>query len=47
MSQPQPFLAKIANGSLVIQILIGIVAGIVLAAVSTDAALKVGFLGSH
>ncbi|MBD8514162.1 serine/threonine transporter SstT [Photobacterium sp. WH24] len=46
MSQPQPFLAKIANGSLVIQILIGIVAGIVLAAVSTDAALKVGFLGS-
>ncbi|GAB6260666.1 serine/threonine transporter SstT [Photobacterium sp. CCB-ST2H9] len=46
MSQPQPFLAKIANGSLVIQILIGIVAGIVLAAVSTDAAMKVGFLGS-
>ncbi|KDM89676.1 serine/threonine transporter SstT [Photobacterium galatheae] len=45
MSQPQPFLAKIANGSLVIQILIGIVAGIALAGVHTETALKVGFLG--
>ncbi|MDO6705856.1 serine/threonine transporter SstT [Photobacterium sp. 1_MG-2023] len=46
MSQPQPFLAKIANGNLVIQILIGIVAGILLAGYSTDAAAKVEFLGN-
>ncbi|WP_036830693.1 cation:dicarboxylate symporter family transporter, partial [Photobacterium sanctipauli] len=34
-----------ANGSLVIQILIGIVAGILIATVSPENAMKVGFLG--
>lgn len=45
MNQTQPFLARVASGSLVIQILIGIVAGILLASVSPEAAVKVGFLG--
>ncbi|MGF1702177.1 serine/threonine transporter SstT [Photobacterium makurazakiensis] len=45
MNQTQPFLARIANGSLVIQILIGIVAGILIATMSPDSAIKVGFLG--
>ncbi|OAN11211.1 serine/threonine transporter SstT [Photobacterium jeanii] len=46
MSQSQPFLARVANGSLVIQILVGIVAGILLASVSPESATQVGFLGS-
>lgn len=46
MNQSQPFLARVANGSLVIQILIGIIAGIVLASVAPESAVKVGFLGS-
>ncbi|MGF1688153.1 serine/threonine transporter SstT [Photobacterium japonica] len=46
MNQSQPFLARVANGSLVIQILIGIVAGVFLATFSPASALKVGFLGS-
>ena len=45
MNQSQPFLARVASGSLVIQILIGIVAGILLASVSPESAVKVGFLG--
>ncbi|MCW8330202.1 serine/threonine transporter SstT [Photobacterium sp. SDRW27] len=45
MNQTQPFLARVASGSLVIQILIGIIAGILLASVSPESAVKVGFLG--
>ncbi|MGF1684013.1 serine/threonine transporter SstT [Photobacterium minamisatsumaniensis] len=45
MNQTQPFLARIASGSLVIQILIGIVAGTLIATISPDSAIKVGFLG--
>lgn len=45
MNQSQPFLARVASGSLVIQILIGIVAGILIASVSPESAVKVGFLG--
>ncbi len=45
MSQSQPFLARVANGSLVIQIMVGIVAGIVLATLSPTSAESVGFLG--
>lgn len=45
MNQSQPFLARVANGSLVIQILIGIIAGVILALVSPASAIKVGFLG--
>ncbi|MGF1715575.1 serine/threonine transporter SstT [Photobacterium chitinilyticum] len=45
MNQTQPFLARVASGSLVIQILIGIVAGILIASVSPESAVKVGFLG--
>lgn len=40
------FIRFIVNGSLVKQILIGLVAGIVLALVSTPAAIAVGLLGS-
>ncbi|WP_318510223.1 serine/threonine transporter SstT [Photobacterium leiognathi] len=45
MSQSQPFLARVANGSLVIQIMVGIVAGIILATLSPSSAESVGFLG--
>ncbi|PQJ62036.1 serine/threonine transporter SstT [Photobacterium angustum] len=45
MSQSQPFLARVANGSLVIQIMIGIVAGVLLATLSPSSAMSVGFLG--
>lgn len=45
MSQSQPFLARVANGSLVIQILIGIIAGVALAVVAPSSALSVSFLG--
>ncbi|CAG23698.1 serine/threonine transporter SstT [Photobacterium profundum] len=45
MSQTQPFLARVANGSLVIQIIVGIVAGILLASVAPESAISVGFLG--
>ncbi|WP_273860479.1 serine/threonine transporter SstT [Photobacterium sp. GSS17] len=45
MNQSQPFLARVANGSLVVQILFGIIAGIVIALFSPESALKVGFLG--
>ncbi|WP_299019660.1 serine/threonine transporter SstT [uncultured Photobacterium sp.] len=41
----QPFLARVANGSLVIQILVGIIAGILFASVAPESAVKVGFLG--
>lgn len=40
MNQTQPFLARVANGSLVIQIIIGIVAGILLATISQIQPLK-------
>ncbi|KLV04230.1 serine/threonine protein kinase [Photobacterium aquae] len=46
MNQTQPFLARVANGSLVIQILFGIIAGVLLALFSSEAAVKVGFLGN-
>ncbi|OZS44729.1 serine/threonine transporter SstT [Photobacterium sanguinicancri] len=46
MNQTQPFLARVANGSLVIQIIIGIVAGILLATISPDSAAKASFLGN-
>ncbi|GIU15194.1 serine/threonine transporter SstT [Shewanella glacialipiscicola] len=39
-------LAKLANGSLVIQILLGIIAGVVLANFSPDSAKDIAFLGS-
>lgn len=45
MNQSQPFLARVASGSLVIQILVGIIAGVLLASVSPESAIKVGFLG--
>ncbi|ELR63856.1 Sodium/dicarboxylate symporter [Photobacterium marinum] len=41
----QPFLARVANGSLVVQILVGIIAGILFASVAPESAVKVGFLG--
>ncbi|MCP3130386.1 MULTISPECIES: serine/threonine transporter SstT [unclassified Shewanella] len=46
MKQESSFLAKLANGSLVLQILVGIVAGIILASFSQDWAKQVAFLGS-
>ncbi|MBW8186532.1 serine/threonine transporter SstT [Shewanella nanhaiensis] len=45
MNQNQSFLAKLANGSLVLQILIGIIAGIIVATFSESAAQSVAFLG--
>ncbi|PSW16298.1 serine/threonine transporter SstT [Photobacterium rosenbergii] len=45
MNQTQPFLARVANGSLVVQILVGIIAGVLLALFSPASAVKVGFLG--
>ena len=41
MNQTQPFLARVANGSLVVQILIGIIAGVILALFSPASAVKV------
>lgn len=46
MKQESSFLAKLANGSLVLQILCGIAAGILLATFSPEGAGKVAFLGS-
>ncbi|WP_394392351.1 serine/threonine transporter SstT [Shewanella woodyi] len=45
MNQNQSFLAKMANGSLVLQILVGIIAGIIVATFSESAAQSVAFLG--
>ncbi|MEC6815280.1 serine/threonine transporter SstT [Photobacterium toruni] len=45
MSQSQPFLARVANGSLVIQILVGIIAGVALAVISPSSALSMSSLG--
>ncbi|MCA1898591.1 MULTISPECIES: serine/threonine transporter SstT [Shewanella] len=42
----ESLLAKLANGSLVLQILLGIAAGVILASFSQDAAKQVAFLGS-
>lgn len=46
MKQELSLLAKLANGSLVLQILLGIAAGVILASFSQDAAKQVAFLGS-
>ena len=46
MKQESSFLAKLANGSLVLQILVGIIAGVSLASYSHEAAKQVAFLGS-
>ncbi|MCL1091109.1 serine/threonine transporter SstT [Shewanella profunda] len=46
MKQESSLLAKLANGSLVLQILFGIVAGVILASFSQDAAKQVAFLGN-
>lgn len=46
MKQESSFLAKLANGSLVLQILMGIIAGIALASFSHESAKQVAFLGS-
>ena len=45
MNQKQSLLARLANGSLVLQILFGIIAGITLATISKDSAHSVAFLG--
>ncbi|MGL5391709.1 MAG: serine/threonine transporter SstT [Shewanella sp.] len=46
MKQQSSLLARLANGSLVLQILLGIVAGITLASFSAEGAKQVAFLGS-
>lgn len=46
MTQTQSPLARITNASLVVQILIGIIAGVALASFSPESAKAVGFLGS-
>ncbi|NGN96930.1 serine/threonine transporter SstT [Grimontia sp. S25] len=45
MKQTQSPLARIANASLVVQILVGIIAGVALASFSPESAKAVGFLG--
>lgn len=45
MKQNQSLLAKLANGSLVLQILFGIIAGIIVASFSESTAQNVAFLG--
>ncbi|EOD81881.1 Sodium/dicarboxylate symporter [Grimontia indica] len=45
MKQTQSPLARIANTSLVVQILVGIIAGVALASFSPESAKSVGFLG--
>ncbi|TKB48329.1 serine/threonine transporter SstT [Ferrimonas sediminicola] len=45
MSNQQSLVKKIASGSLVLQILVGIIAGVGLASVAPDSAKSVGFLG--
>ncbi len=44
--KPKPLLQFVSNGSLVMQILIGLIAGVELALVSPDAAQAVGLLGN-
>ncbi|MDG5899068.1 serine/threonine transporter SstT [Shewanella xiamenensis] len=46
MKQESSFLAKLANSSLVLQILVGIIAGVALASFSHEWAKQVAFLGS-
>jgi len=46
MKQESSLLAKLANGSLVIQIFFGIIAGVVLASFSPSSAKDIAFLGS-
>jgi serine/threonine transporter len=46
MKQNQSLLAKLANGSLVLQILFGIIAGIIVASFSESTAQNVAFLGA-
>lgn len=43
MKQESSFLAKLANGSLVLQILVGIIAGVALASFSHEWAKQVAF----
>ncbi|MCE2570443.1 serine/threonine transporter SstT [Motilimonas eburnea] len=45
MTQSNSLFAKLANGSLVLQIVIGIIAGVAIASISKDAALQLAFLG--
>lgn len=45
MNKKQSLLARLVNGSLVLQILFGIIAGIILATISKDSAHSVAFLG--
>ena len=45
MNQKTSLFAKMASGSLVLQILVGIIAGVVLATVSKTGAENVAFLG--
>lgn len=45
MDQQTSMFARLANGSLVLQILVGIVAGVALASFSKDTAMNVAFLG--
>lgn len=46
MKQKSSLLAKLANGSLVIQIFLGIIAGVVLASFSPSSAKNIAFLGN-
>ncbi|HBF47051.1 MAG TPA: serine/threonine transporter SstT, partial [Shewanella frigidimarina] len=46
MNQKTSLLARIANGSLVLQIISGIILGVILASISTTGANNVAFLGS-
>ncbi|MCH1930792.1 serine/threonine transporter SstT [Shewanella sp. A25] len=46
MNQKTSFAAKLANGSLILQILVGIIAGILLASFSQEWAKQIAFLGS-
>ena len=46
MNQKTSLLARIANGSLVLQIISGIILGVILATVSTTGAQSVAFLGA-
>ncbi|QIR15049.1 serine/threonine transporter SstT [Shewanella aestuarii] len=45
MNQNTSLLARVANGSLVLQIIVGIILGVVIASISTSAAGNVAFLG--
>ena len=46
MQQPSSLISKFANGNIVLQILVGIVIGVILATISPSTALSFGLLGS-